>query len=81
MTNPRKAKIRVLEAEPPGTDTVAKLEEALERAKKGELSSVAFAVVYRDGTCGHGWSKAPSLSCLIGAVARLQYSLTAWAEE
>jgi hypothetical protein len=69
------AELRVLDAEPPASDTVAKLEEALERARSGQLSSVAIAVVYRDGTCGQCWSQAPSLSCLIGAVTRMQHAL------
>lgn len=74
------AKLHVLDAEPPSTDTATKLEEALELARKGLLSSVAIAVVYRDGTCGRAWSKAPSNSCLIGAVARLQHGLIAASE-
>lgn len=67
--------LKVIDAEPVGEDVAAKLQEALEKANAGELSSVAVAVVYRDGTCGSSWSSAPSLSCLIGAVTRLQHSL------
>jgi hypothetical protein len=69
------ASLKVLDAEPVGADAVEKLEDALTKAKAGELSSVAIAVVYRDGTSGRAWSAAPSLSCLIGAVARLQSAL------
>lgn len=64
-----------LESEPVGEDVVAKLEEALEIARQGRLSSVAIATVYRDGTTGRSWSKAPSLSLLIGGVARLEAAL------
>jgi hypothetical protein len=69
------AEVRVLEAEPVGADVITKLEEALEQARKGEFSSVALAVVHRDGTVNRSWSKAPSLSLLIGSVARLEAAL------
>jgi hypothetical protein len=75
------ADVRVLDAEPCGTDTVKKLEEALEKAKAGQLSSVAIAVVYRDGTCGRSWSTAPNLSCIIGSIARLQYAVMEFSEQ
>lgn len=71
--------LRVLDAEPVCSSTVEKLEEALELAKAGELSSVALAFVYRDGSSGARWSYAPSLSCLIGAIARLQHELLEFA--
>jgi hypothetical protein len=73
------ADVRVLDAEP--CDTVKKLEEALEKAKAGQLSSVAIAVVYRDGTCGRSWSTAPNLSCIIGSIARLQYAVMEFSEQ
>lgn len=69
------ADLRVIEAEPVGPDVVEHLEEALEQARKGELSSVAIATVYRDGTTSRAWSSAPSLSLLIGSVARLEAAL------
>jgi hypothetical protein len=73
--------IRVLDAEPVSTSAVIeKLEEALEQARSGQLSSVAIAVVYRDGCTGRSWSPPPSRSCLIGAVARLQHGLIEAAE-
>lgn len=68
-------KLRCIDAEPIGADVVSKLEQALERAKAGELSSVAVTVVYRDGACGYSWSSAPSISCLVGAVTRMQHAL------
>jgi hypothetical protein len=72
--------LRVINAEPPGEDVIAKLEEALERAREGRISSVAIATVERDGSVGHAWSKAPSLSLLIGSITRLLWTLTKWAE-
>ena len=69
------AEVRVLDAEPVGEDVVAKLEEALEQARQGQISSVAIAVVYRSGETNRSWSKPPSLSLLIGSVAKLEAAL------
>lgn len=70
-----KPSLHVLDAEPPSTTLVKVLEETLEMARKGELSSVALAYVYRDGHSGAAWSKVPSFSCLLGATMRLQHDL------
>ncbi len=67
--------IRVIESEPIGDSIVERLEETLQAARDGRLSSVAIAVVYRDGTTGRSWSKIPSRSTLVGSVAMLQYEL------
>jgi hypothetical protein len=75
-----KADLRVIEAEPPSADAIERLEEALVSAKEGRVSSVAIAIVYRDGSMGRAWSACPSLSCLIGAVTRLQHGLLEEAE-
>lgn len=69
------AELKVLDAEPIGEDVIAKLEEALAEAREGRLSSVAIATVERDGTTNRSWSTAPSMSLLIGSVARLQAAL------
>ena len=69
------AELVQLDAEPIGSDVIEKLEEVLTAARDGKISSVAFAVVYRDGTTGRGWSKPPSLSLLIGSIARLEAAL------
>jgi hypothetical protein len=76
-----KGDLKVIEPEPCGADVVEKLEEALEKAKSGELSSVAIAIVYRDGCTGSSWSAPLSYSILIGAVARLQHRLIASGDE
>ena len=70
-----KADLRVIEAEPQGKAIIERLEWALAQAKDGNLSSVALAVVYRDGTIDHHWSDAPNSSLLIGACARLQAAI------
>lgn len=74
-------KLRAIDAEPLGDDVIATLEEALAKAKAGDLSSVGLVVVYRDGTTGRAWSKAPSVTLLAGAAARLQYALLKLTED
>ena len=69
------SELEVINAEPLGDDIVGKFEEALERARAGELSSAAIAVVYRDGSTGSSWSKPSSLGLLLGSVTRLQSRL------
>lgn len=71
--------LKVLDAEPVTASTVEKLEEVLELAKDGQLSSVAIACVYRDGSSDSFWSYAPSLSCLVGAIARMQHTILEFA--
>lgn len=70
------ADIQVLDSEPPNTeDVIAKLEEALATAREGKISSVAIALVYRDGATGRSWSKRHSQSALIGSVGLLHHAL------
>jgi hypothetical protein len=75
------AKLIAIEPEPHGADTVKVLEEALELARNGELSSVAIAMVHRDGCVQTKWSQMPSAGLLAGAVARLQHKLNLWIDE
>jgi len=64
----------------PADEAIRILEEALATARKGNVSAVAIAVVYRDGSTGDAWSKPASTATLIGAVSvlhtRLCYLLT-----
>jgi hypothetical protein len=72
------ADLEPLDSEPPNTeDVVAKLEEVLAKAKTGEISSCAIAVVYRDGSSGRSWSKAHSITALQGSIALLSYAHSA----
>jgi len=66
------ADLRVIEAEPAGPGIVELLESALKDARNGALSSVAIALVYRDGTSNWNWSEAPSASTLIGCIERMK---------
>lgn len=73
MTAKQNAELRVLDAEPPGQGVVERLEEALEKARAGEISSIALAVVYRDGSVSGSWSDAPNRMLLLGSLSRLAY--------
>lgn len=54
-------------------DVVARLTEALEMAKRGEIAAVAIAMVHPDGGAGHMWSGGDHFASTLGAIARLQY--------
>jgi hypothetical protein len=56
-------------------DVIAKLEEALERARAGEIVAIAIAAVLDDGGIAGAWSKCNPCGPLIGAVACLQHNL------
>lgn len=67
--------LRVIDAEPAGSDIVERLEELLGEARAGKLSSLAFAVVYRDGSTGNGHSVLASIATMIGSVEALKFEL------
>ena len=56
-------------------DVVKTLEEALERAKIGEVVAVGIAVVLDGGAIARSWSRCDPAGPLIGAVAFLQHDL------
>lgn len=68
-------KLRVIDAEPMGEGIIERLEWALEMAKDGKLSSVAIAVVERDGSPDWRWSDAPNVSLLIGSIERMKHRI------
>ncbi len=70
------ADLHVIDCLPaPDGDLIALLEDTLAKARAGEVSSVALAVVYRNGNTGDGWSTLPNMALQLGAVATLQYRL------
>jgi hypothetical protein len=70
------AELKAIDAEPaPSPDIIERLNEVCQQITDDKISSVAIAVVYRDGSTGKSWSTAPSLSLLIGAVERLKSAL------
>lgn len=65
----------VIEPEPVGASVVDTLREIADDAEQGNISSIAVAIVYRDGTVGTAWSEVPSMALLVGAASRLQWRL------
>ncbi len=66
----------VLDAEPPGIGIIELLQELTAQAKAGELSSIAVAIVFRDGSADQRWSFAPSGAAQIGSAAMLVHRLS-----
>lgn len=66
-----------IEPEPLSDSVVPALERALEMARAGEVSSVAVALVLRDGTSDAIRSNAPNMVTLLGATSRLTHKLHA----
>lgn len=73
--------LRVIDAEPVGQSIVKVLEHMLERALDDQLSSVAIAVVERDGAVDWKWSQAPNSSTMLGAIERMKADLIRDADE
>lgn len=71
------ADVHVLEFPPLVNDSaVAMLEDALERAKKGEIRAIALAIEWHDLSTGCAWPKGGSYTGLVAAASSLQYRLT-----
>lgn len=64
--------------EPEGVDAdlIERLEHALEKARGGQVSSVAIALVYRDGSTSTAWSSPPHWAALLGAVHHMAWRLS-----
>lgn len=64
-------------------DLVGLLEELLERALRGDITSIAYAVIRNDGLTGTGYEISPDNhpSLVIGAVQFLSYRLCQEQEE
>lgn len=54
---------------------IARLEEALERAREGEIVALAIATIEKDGSTGCSWSETDDFGRLLGSIARLQYRI------
>lgn len=57
-------------------DLVETIEAVLEKARAGEVSSVAIAFVYRDGSTHQTWSSPPSFFTLLGAVHQMAFRMS-----
>lgn len=67
--------LTVIPSEPQGRSVQATLKAVLADAKAGAISSIAIAIVHRDGGVAEAWSELPSVPAMIGATARLLHSL------
>lgn len=78
----KRANLRVIDAQPAvSPDVIDRLTEICKEVTDDKVSSVAVAVVYRDGTTGRSWSTPPNTSLLIGAIERLKAALLRAADE
>lgn len=73
--------VTAIDVEPRGRDIASLLKQLIEANKDGGMSSISIAVVCTDGTVESYWSKLPSISLMIGSVARLQAALIRMADE
>lgn len=77
----RKPRLRAISPEPRDASVIDTLEDVLAEARKGEISSVSLAIVYRNGETGTAWSALPRQSVMLGAVGRLQFAIARQLEE
>lgn len=70
-----KTKLSVINPEPLAENIIPRLEDLLERAKAGELSAFAAAVVYRDGCTGDAYSFLPHTAIMLGAIEKLKFKI------
>lgn len=75
------SKLHALDPEPAAANVIETLEEALEMARNGELSSVAIALVYRDGCSGAIWSFLHSRVAALGSISRLAHKINLEADQ
>ena len=70
------AKLVEITPNPPVSPAVAELlNELTQWVEDGKVSSLAVAVVHRDGSTSTGWSSPATLATLVGAVERVKYRL------
>lgn len=63
-----------LVVDPISPTVIEKLEYLLERARKGEISSVALAWVTSEKRAGITWSECPSKTAMAGAIGALDHA-------
>lgn len=61
-------KLDVIPSMDAGEGIIDKIEQVLERARKGELSMIAIATVERDGAAGRTWSFTHNTATILGAI-------------
>lgn len=69
------ADLRVIDPEPVGHDAQKYLEHVAEKIAGGEVSAIAVAFVYRDGSTGSGYSTLSNTATMVGSVEALKQKL------
>lgn len=69
------ADLHAIEPEPLAPGLVELVEQVRDLVAAGGVSSVAVAIVHRDGTMQALWTEAPSMGLLIGSATRLVHKL------
>lgn len=69
------AELRVIDAIPPGKDLSDYLEHVTEKVANGEVSAMAVALVYRDGSTGSGYSHLSNTATMVGSLEALKSKL------
>ena len=67
--------LHAIEPEPVAEGIIEVLEEVLESAKSGKVSSVAIAVVLRDGAPDWAMSYLPCVSTMLGTIDRMHFAI------
>jgi hypothetical protein len=67
--------LRAIEAEPIAEGLTELVEYLLAQIETGRVSSVSYAVIYRDGSPDWAYSALPSRPAMIGAVEMLKYDM------
>lgn len=68
-------KLLTIEPEPMAEGIIEALEEVLKSAKEGKVSSVAIAVVLRDGAPDWAMSYLPCVSTMLGTIDRMHFAI------
>ena len=74
------AELHAIDCEPTGNGIEALLDEVRKRFDAGEISSLAVAMVNRDGTSDYLNSFCPSYTAIIGSIERMKYRIIMEAE-
>jgi hypothetical protein len=71
-----KTRLLAIDPEPPvSPDVIEHLTQICDWVKDDKVSSIAIAIVHRDGSVSTLWSTPPAIVTLLGAVERLKHRL------
>lgn len=67
--------LRVIDSVPADKSVTDYLEHVAAKIAEGNVSAIAVAFVYRDGSTGSGYSEQPNSATMVGAVEALKAKL------